>query len=59
MTKIFPKEEQYGQTSRIRRCVVSVSSNIAVGCGRRTSNETVHFLHISRGSLYELETQLI
>lgn len=58
LTKDFPREEQYGLTSQIRRCVVSVSSNIAEGCGRRTSKETIHFLHISRGSLYELETQL-
>lgn len=58
LIKDFPREEQYGLTSQIRRCVVSVSSNIAEGCGRRTSKETIHFLHISRGSLYELETQL-
>lgn len=58
LTKDFPREEQYGLTSQIRRCVVSVSSSIAEGCGRRTSKETIHFLHISRGSLYELETQL-
>ncbi|SMC33014.1 four helix bundle protein [Cellulophaga tyrosinoxydans] len=59
LTKTFPKEEQYGLTSQIRRCVVSVSSNIAEGCGRQSNKETVHFLHISRGSLYELETQII
>jgi four helix bundle protein len=59
LTKVFPKEEQYGLTSQIRKYVVSISSNIAEGCGRRTSNETIHFLHISSGSLYELETQLI
>ncbi|WP_291871200.1 four helix bundle protein [Maribacter sp.] len=59
ITEFFPKQEQYGLTSQIRRCVVSVSSNIAEGCGRRTSADTIRFLHISRGSLYELETQLI
>ena len=59
LTKTFPKEEQYALTSQIRRCVISVSSNIAEGCGRQTAKETIHFLHISRGSLYELETQLI
>lgn len=59
LTKTFPKEEQYALTSQIRRCVISVSSNIAEGCGRHTAKETIHFLHISRGSLYELETQLI
>jgi len=53
----FPKEEMYGLTNQMRRCAVSIPSNIAEGCGRRTSNDTIHFLHISRGSLYELETQ--
>lgn len=57
ITKDFPKEETYGLTIQIRRAVISVPSNIAEGCGRRTSLDTVQFLHISRGSLYELETQ--
>ncbi|RKR07767.1 four helix bundle protein [Maribacter vaceletii] len=56
---VFPKDEQYGLTSQIRRCAISVSSNIAEGCGRRTSADTIRFLHINKGSLYELETQLI
>lgn len=59
LIRTFPKEEQYALTSQIRRCVISISSNIAEGCGRQTAKETIHFLHISRGSLYELETQLI
>jgi four helix bundle protein len=59
LTKSFPKDEQFSLTSQMRRCVISVSSNIAEGCGRQTAKETIHFLHISRGSLYELETQLI
>lgn len=57
-SKSFPKEETYGLTSQIRRCSVSIPSNIAEGCGRRTSADTIQFLHVSRGSLYELETQL-
>ena len=57
-TKRFPKDELFGLTNQIRRCAVSVPSNIAEGCGRRTSNDTIQFLHISRGSLYELETQI-
>jgi four helix bundle protein len=57
-SKSFPKEELYGLTSQIRRCSVSIPSNIAEGCGRRTSADTIQFLHIARGSLYELETQL-
>ncbi|MGI9553157.1 MAG: four helix bundle protein [Aurantibacter sp.] len=57
-TRTFPKEEVYGLTSHMRRCSISIVSNIAEGCGRRTSSDTIQFLHISRGSLYELETQL-
>ncbi|WP_344832335.1 four helix bundle protein [Chryseobacterium ginsenosidimutans] len=48
----------FGLTNQIRRCAVSVPSNIAEGCGRNTSKETIHFLFIARGSLYELETQI-
>ncbi len=48
----------YGLTGQMRRCAISIPSNIAEGCGRRTSSDTVQFLHISRGSLYELESQL-
>lgn len=57
-SKSFPKDETFGLTSQIRRCSVSIPSNIAEGCGRRTSADTIQFLHISRGSLYELETKL-
>ena len=59
ISKKFPKEELYGITSQLRRSAISIPSNIAEGCGRQTSKETIHFLYISRGSLYELETQLI
>ena len=59
LTKSFPKDEQFSLTSQIRRCVVSVPSIIAEGCGRQSNKETIHFLHIARGSLCELETQLI
>ena len=57
-TKKFPKEELFGLTNQIRRCSVSIPSNIAEGCGRRTSNDTIQFLHIAKGSLFELETQI-
>lgn len=57
-TKNFPKEELFGLTNQVRRCSVSIPSNIAEGCGRRTSNDTIHFLHIAKGSLFELETQI-
>ena len=56
-SKKFPKEELFGLTNQMRRCAVSVPSNIAEGCGRQTTKDTINFLHISRGSLYELETQ--
>lgn len=58
LTASFPKSEQFVIISQMRRCVVSVPSNIAEGCGRQHDKETIHFLSISRGSLYELETQL-
>ncbi len=58
LTATSPKEETYGLTSQIRRCAVSVPSNIAEGSGRQHPKETIQFLAIARGSLYELETQL-
>jgi four helix bundle protein len=58
VTMSFPKEELYGLTSQIRRSAVSIPSNIAEGYGRQYKKETIHFLHIARGSIYELETQL-
>ena len=57
LSKVFPKEEVYGLTNQMRRCAVSIPSNIAEGCGRQTAKDTINFLHTSRGSLYELETQ--
>jgi len=57
-TENFPKTEKYGLTSQIRRCTVSISSNIAEGAGRKSSKEFQQFLHIATGSCYELETQL-
>lgn len=58
ITKDFPKDEQYGLMSQMRRCAVSIPSNIAEGYGRQFRKETLQFLHIFRGSLYELETQM-
>lgn len=57
-TKSFPKEEIYGLTSQMRRCAVSVPSNIAEGHARNSTKEFLHFLGISQGSLAELETQI-
>ena len=58
ITSNYPKAEQFGIISQMRRCAVSVPSNIAEGCGRQHTKETIQFLNIARGSLYELETQL-
>jgi four helix bundle protein len=57
-TDQFPKTENYGLTSQIRRAAVSVPSNIAEGQGRLTCGEFLHFLGQARGSLLELDTQL-
>ena len=58
ITKKFPKEEQYGLTSQIRRSAVSIPSNIAEGFRRGHKQEFVQFLRIAYGSGSELETQL-
>lgn len=58
-SKDFPKEEIYGLTSQIRRSAVSIPSNIAEGCGRKTSKDFSNFLGIALGSAFEFETQLI
>lgn len=59
ITKSFPKEEMFGIVQQIRRAAISVPSNIAEGCARKSSKETIHFLYFSLGSLAELETQII
>lgn len=59
LVKKFPKEELYALTSQIKRSAVSIPANIAEGIGRNYKKDTIQFLHISRGSLYELETLLI
>ena len=58
-TQSFPKSETYGLTSQLRRAAVSVASNIAEGKGRASDKELVLFLNHSRGSLYEIQTQLM
>ena len=59
ITSSFPNEEIYALTSQMRRAAVSIPSNIAEGAARTGYKEFLQFLSISRGSLSELETQLI
>jgi len=54
----FPKEERYGLTSQLRRCAVSVPSNISEGAGRATKPQFKRFLEFSMGSINEAQTQL-
>jgi four helix bundle protein len=58
-TARFPREEIYGLTSQMRRAAVSIPSNIAEGQCRQTSRDFRNFLAIARGSLAELETQIL
>ncbi|MDO8492629.1 MAG: four helix bundle protein [bacterium] len=59
LTKKLPKEEIYGLVSQMRRCAVSIPSNIAEGSKRRTRKDFVQFLRIASGSAAELETQIV
>ncbi|WP_345988714.1 four helix bundle protein [Chryseobacterium sp. Chry.R1] len=59
LTEKLPSDEKYGLISQIRRCAISIPSNIAEGAGRNNVKEFNQFLGIATGSSYELETQLL
>jgi four helix bundle protein len=59
LTASFPDSERFGLTNQIRRASVSVASNIAEGYGRSTRGEYIQFLGHARGSVSEVETQLV
>lgn len=59
LTRTFPAEEKYSLISQLVRCAISIPSNIAEGCGRKSVKELSQFLNISLGSAFELETHLI
>jgi four helix bundle protein len=58
LTKVYPKDELFGLLSQTKRAAVSIPSNIAEGLGRQYKKDTLQFLHIARGSVYELDTHL-
>lgn len=57
LTKSFTKDELYSLTQQLKRCAISVPSNIAEGSSKRSTREYIRFLNISYSSLCELETQ--
>jgi len=59
LTSTFPKEEQYGLVSQMRRSAISLPSNIAEGSQRTSNKEFANFILIAKGSLAELETQVL
>ena len=59
ITKGFPKDEQFGLTSQMRRCAISIASNLAEGSGRSSMKDKARFSEIAFGSALELLNQLI
>ncbi|MGH9522620.1 MAG: four helix bundle protein [Terriglobales bacterium] len=59
LTKKFPSDEKYGLVSQLRRAAVSIPSNIAEGKGRRSDTDMCRFFNTARGSLHEVETQIL
>ena len=59
LSESFPEYERFGLTNQIRKSSISIPSNIAEGWGRLSTKKYIQFLRISRGSLFELETQIL
>lgn len=59
LTKQFPRDEQFGLVSQMRRCAVSITSNIAEGFSRQSAKEKVQFYSMAHGSLTELQNQTL
>jgi four helix bundle protein len=59
LTRMLPKEEKFGLKSQMTRAAISIPSNIAEGSSRSSPKEFKHFLEMSLGSAFELETQLL
>lgn len=58
ISKVFPREEEFGLKSQLRRAAVSVPSNVSEGLTRRTSKDKLHFLNIAQSSLSEIDAQI-
>ncbi|TSC87524.1 MAG: S23 ribosomal protein [Microgenomates group bacterium Gr01-1014_7] len=59
ITDRFPRQELYSLIDQMRRCAVSISSNIAEGFSRQTKKEKLQFYYMAKGSLTELQNQLL
>lgn len=59
ITNDFPANERYGLSSQIQRAAISIPSNIAEGCSRKSDADFARFLEMAQGSAYEVETQLM
>jgi four helix bundle protein len=58
VTKSFPREEEFGLKSQLRRAAVSVPSNVAEGLSRKTAKDKLHFLNLVQASLSEIDAQI-
>ena len=59
LTNSLPQDEKFGLISQIRRCVISIPSNIAEGAAKDSQKDFLRYLQISLGSIFELESHLI